>query len=242
MKNLLVLILLLSMLISCNKSNDIKETDIQVNKKTDNLLKNANGIHKLIPVEEQNKIKERSKAIAEAEQRDKILAEAEQKAKEDAKLKAEQEAKKANEEFNIKAKEDAKAKELNAELSIDKFKLKYSDLWKIEKETTSHIELKSLSGTFNFEITKTPASDLVPFTSYLISSNKDYKQISKKVSNEFTGYISEGKYLDGSMVKIVTMAIQDTGIIIISINSNPKKWYLNSEIFDLMLDSLEINQ
>ncbi len=231
MKNLLVLILLLSMLISCNKSNDIKETDIQVNKKTDNLLKNANGIHKLIPVEEQNKIKERSKAIAEAEQRDKILAEAEQKAKEDAKLKAEQ-----------KAKEDAKAKELNAELSIDKFKLKYSDLWKIEKETTSHIELKSLSGTFNFEITKTPASDLVPFTSYLISSNKDYKQISKKVSNEFTGYISEGKYLDGSMVKIVTMAIQDTGIIIISINSNPKKWYLNSEIFDLMLDSLEINQ
>ena len=231
MKNLLVLILLLSMLISCNKSNDIKETDIQVNKKTDNLLENANGIHKLIPVEEQNKIKERSKAIAEAEQRDKILAEAEQKAKEDAKLKAEQ-----------KAKEDAKAKELNAELSIDKFKLKYSDLWKIEKETTSHIELKSLSGTFNFEITKTPASDLVPFTSYLISSNKDYKQISKKVSNEFTGYISEGKYLDGSMVKIVTMAIQDTGIIIISINSNPKKWYLNSEIFDLMLDSLEINQ
>ena len=231
MKNLLVLILLLSMLISCNKSDDIKETDIQVNNKTDNLLKNANGVHKLIPVEEQNKIRERSKAIAEAEQRDKILAEAEQKAKEDAKLKAEQ-----------KAKEDAKAKELNAELSIDKFKLKYSDLWKIEKETTSHIELKSLSGTFNFEITKTPASDLIPFTSYLLSSNEDYEQISKKVSNEFTGYISEGKYLNGSMVKIVTMAIKDTGIIIISINSNPEKWYLNSEIFDLMLDSLEINQ
>ena len=231
MKNLLVLILLLSMLISCNKSDDIKETDIQVNNKTDNLLKNANGVHKLIPVEEQNKIRERSKAIAEAEQRDKILAEAEQKAKEDAKLKAEQ-----------KAKEDAKAKELNAELSIDKFKLKYSDLWKIEKETTSHIELKSLSGTFNFEITKTPTSDLVPFTSYLLSSNENYEQISKKVSNEFTGYISEGKYLDGSMVKIVTMAIKDTGIIIISINSNPEKWYLNSEIFDLMLDSLEINQ
>ena len=231
MKNLLVLILLLSMLISCNKSDDIKETDIKVNNKTDNLLKNANGVHKLIPVEEQNKIRERSKAIAEAEQREKILAEAEQKAKEDAKLKAEQ-----------KAKEDAKAKELNAELSIDKFKLKYSDLWKIEKETTSHIELKSLSGTFNFEITKTPTSDLVPFTSYLLSSNEDYEQISKKVSNEFTGYISEGKYLDGSMVKIVTMAIKDTGIIIISINSNPEKWYLNSEIFDLMLDSLEINQ
>ena len=231
MKNLLVLILLLSLLISCNKSDDIKETDIQVNNKTDNLIKNANGVHKLIPVEEQNKIRERSKAIAKAEQRDKILAEAEQKAKEDAKLKAEQ-----------KAKEDAKAKELNAELSIDKFKLKYSDLWKIEKETTSHIELKSLSGTFNFEITKTPTSDLVPFTSYLLSSNEDYEQISKKVSNEFTGYISEGKYLDGSMVKIVTMAIKDTGIIIISINSNPEKWYLNSEIFDLMLDSLEINQ
>lgn len=231
MKNLLVLILLLSMLISCNKSDDIKETDIQVNNKTDNLLKNANGVHKLIPVEEQNKIRERSKTIAEAEQRDKILAEAEQKAKEDAKLKAEQ-----------KAKEDAKAKELNAELSIDKFKLKYSDLWKIEKETTSHIELKSLSGTFNFEITKAPASDLIPFTSYLLSSNEDYDQISKKVSEKFTGYISEGKYLDGSMVKIVTMAIKDTGIIIISINSNPEKWYLNSEIFDLMLDSLEINQ
>ena len=231
MKNLLVLILLLSLLISCNKSDDIKETDIQVNNKTDNLIKNANGVYKLIPVEEQNKIKERSKAIADAEKRDEIIAEAEQKAKEDAKLKAEQ-----------KAKEDAKAKELNAKLTINKFELKYSDLWKIEKETTSHIELKSLSGTFNFEITKTPASDLVPFTSYLLSSNEDYEQISKKVSNEFTGYISEGKYLDGSMVKIVTMAIKDTGIIIISINSNPEKWYLNSEIFDLMLDSLEINQ
>ena len=231
MKNLLVLILLLSLVISCNKSNDIKEIDTQINNKSDNLSKNANGVHKLIPVEEQIKIREKSKAIAEAEKRDKILAEAEEKAKADAKLKAEQ-----------KDKEDAKAKELNAEVSIDKFKLKYSDLWKIEKETTSHIEIKSSSGTFNFEITKTPAADLIPFTSYLLNSNKDYEQISKKVSNEFTGYISEGKYLDGSMVKIVTMAIKDTGIIIISINSNPQKWYLNSEIFDLMIDSLEIIQ
>ena len=231
MKNLLVLILLLSLVISCNKSNDIKEIDTQINNKSDNLSKNANGVHKLIPVEEQIKIREKSKAIAEAEKRDEILAEAEAKAKEDAKLKAEQ-----------KAKEDAKAKELNAELSIDKFKLKYSDLWKIEKETTSHIEIKSSSGTFNFEITKTPAADLVPFTSYLLDSNKDYEQISKKVSNEFTGYISEGKYLDGNMAKIVTMAIKDTGIIIISMNSAPQKWYLNSEIFDLMLNSLVIKQ
>ena len=219
MKNLLVLILLLSLVISCNKSNDIKEIDTQINNKSDNLSKNANGVHKLIPVEEQIKIREKSKAIAEAEKRDKILAEAEQKAK-----------------------EDAKAKELNAELSIDKFKLKYSDLWKIEKETTSHIEIKSSSGTFNFEITKTPAANLVPFTSYLLDSNKDYEQISKKVSNEFTGYISEGKYLDGNMAKIVTMAIKDTGIIIISMNSAPQKWYLNSEIFDLMLNSLVIKQ
>lgn len=231
MKNLLVLILLLSLVISCNKSNDIKEIDTQINNKSDNLSKNANGVHKLIPVEEQIKIREKSKAIAEAEKRDEILAEAEAKAKEDAKLKAEQ-----------KAKEDAKAKELNAEVSIDKFKLKYSDLWKIEKETTSHIEIKSSSGTFNFEITKTPAADLVPFTSYLLDSNKDYEQISKKVSNEFTGYISEGKYLDGNMAKIVTMAIKDTGIIIISMNSAPQKWYLNSEIFDLMLNSLVIKQ
>ena len=231
MKNLLVLILLLSLVISCNKSNDIKEIDTQINNKSDNLSKNANGVHKLIPVEEQIKIREKSKAIAEAEKRDKILAEAEEKAKADAKLKAEQ-----------KAKEDAKAKELNAEVSIDKFKLKYSDLWKIEKETTSHIEIKSSSGTFNFEITKTPAADLVPFTSYLLSSNEDYEQISKKVSNKFTGYISEGKYLDGSMAKIVTMAIKDTGIIIISMNSAPQKWYLNSEIFDLMLNSLVIKQ
>ena len=231
MKNLLVLILLLSLVISCNKSDDIKEIDTQINNKSDNLSKNANGVHKLIPVEEQIKIREKFKAIAEAEKRDEILAEAEAKAKEDAKLKAEQ-----------KAKEDAKAKELNAELSIDKFKLKYSDLWKIEKETTSHIEIKSSSGTFNFEITKTPAADLVPFTSYLLDSNKDYEQISKKVSNEFTGYISEGKYLDGNMAKIVTMAIKDTGIIIISMNSAPQKWYLNSEIFDLMLNSLVIKQ
>ena len=231
MKNLLVLILLLSLVISCNKSNDIKKIDTQINNKSDNLSKNANGVHKLIPVEEQNKIREKSKVIAEAEKRDEILAEAESKAKEDAKLKAEQ-----------KAKEDAKAKELNAEVSIDKFKLKYSDLWKIEKETTSHIEIKSSSGTFNFEITKTPAANLVPFTSYLLDSNKDYEQISKKVSNEFTGYISEGKYLDGNMAKIVTMAIKDTGIIIISMNSAPQKWYLNSEIFDLMLNSLVIKQ
>ena len=218
MKNLLVLILLLSMLISCNKSDDIKEIDIPVNNKSDNITKNSNGIHILIDAEKQNKIREEAKAKAEAEERNKILAEAEQKAK-----------------------EDAKAKELNAKLSIDKFKLKYSDLWQIQKETASHIELKNLSGTFNFEITKMPASDLVPFTAYLLSSNKDYNQISKTVSAKFIGYISEGKYLDGSMGKIVTMAVEDTGIVIISINSKPEKWYLNSEIFDLMLDSLEIN-
>ena len=227
MKNLLVLILLLSMLISCNKSDDIKKIDIPVN----NIPKNSNGTHILIDVEKQNQIREEAKAKAEAEERDKILAEAEQKAKEDAKFKAEQ-----------KAKEDAKAKELNAKLSIGKFKLKYSDLWQIEKETASHIELKNLSATFNFEITKMPASDLVPFTAYLLSSNKDYNQISKTVSEKFIGYISEGKYLDGSMGKIVTMAVEDTGIVIISINSKPEKWYLNSEIFDLMLDSLEINK
>ena len=52
MKNLLVLILLLSLVISCNKSNDIKEIDTQINNKSDNLSKNANGVHKLIPVEE----------------------------------------------------------------------------------------------------------------------------------------------------------------------------------------------
>ena len=218
MKNLLVLILLLSMLISCNKSDDIKEIDIPVNNKSDNIPKNSNGIHILIDAEKQNKIREEAKAKAEAEKRGIILAEAEQKAK-----------------------EDAKAKELNAKLSIDKFKLKYSDLWQIQKETASHIELKNLSGTFNFEITKMPASDLVPFTAYLLSSNKDYNQISKTVSAKFIGYISEGKYLDGSMGKIVTMAVEDTGIVIISINSKPEKWYLNSEIFDLMLDSLEIN-
>mgnify|MGYP001225575983 FL=1 len=231
MKNLLVLILLLSMLISCNKSDDIKEIDIPVNNKSDNIPKNSNGIHILIDAEKQNKIREEAKAKAEAEERDMILAEAEQKAKEDAKAKAEQ-----------KAKEDAKAKELNAKLSIGKFKLKYSDLWQIEKETASHIELKKISATFNFEITKMPASDLVPFTAYLLSSNKDYNQISKTVSEKFIGYISEGKYLDGSMGKIVTMAVENTGIVIISINSKPEKWYLNSEIFDLMLDSLEINK
>jgi len=231
MKNLLVLILLLSILISCNKSDDIKEIDIPLNNKSDNIPKNSNGIHAVIDVEKQNQIREKAKAEAEAEERDKILAEAEQKAKQDAKLKAEQ-----------KAKEDAKAKELNAKLSIDKFKIKYSDLWQIEKETASHIELKNLSGTFNFEITKTPASDLVPFTAYLLSSNTDYNQISKTVSEKFTGYISEGKYLDGSMGKIVTMAVKDTGIVILSINSKPGKWYLNSEIFDLMLDSLEVNK
>ena len=231
MKNLLILILLLSMLISCNKSDDINEIDIPVNNKLDNIPKNSNGKHILIDVEKQNKIREEAKTKAEEEERDKILAEAKQKSKEDAKLKAEQ-----------KAKEDAKAKELNAKLSIDKFKLKYSDLWQIEKETASHIELKSVSGTFDFEITKTPASDLVPFTAYLINSNKDYTQISKTVSEKFIGYISEGKYLDGSMGKIVTMSVKDTGIVIISINSKPGKWYLNSEIFDLMLDSLEVNK
>ena len=48
------------MLISCNKSDDIKETDIQVNNKTDNIPKNANGIHILIDTEKQNKINGKS--------------------------------------------------------------------------------------------------------------------------------------------------------------------------------------
>ena len=78
MKNLLVLILLLSILISCNKSDDIKEIDIPLNNKSDNIPKNSNGIHAVIDVEKQNQIREKAKAEAEAEERDKILAEAEQ--------------------------------------------------------------------------------------------------------------------------------------------------------------------
>ena len=78
MKNLLVLILLLSILISCNKSDDIKEIDIPLNNKSDNIPKNSNGIHAVIDVETQNQIREKAKAETEAEERDKILAEAEQ--------------------------------------------------------------------------------------------------------------------------------------------------------------------
>ena len=67
---------------------------------------------------------------------------------------------------------------------------------------------------------------LVPYENYI--------GISKKIWDKF----------ERRRLKKIARGLgqKDTGIIIISINSNPEKWYLNSEIFDLMLDSLEINQ
>ena len=64
--------------------------------------------------------------------------------------------------------------------------------------------------------------------------------MSKKVLNQFSGYIIEAQDSDNKMHKIITMSSNNKNLIILSMESSINKWELNSELFDLLFESLKV--
>jgi len=138
-----------------------------------------------------------------------------------------------------KIKYDNEAKIINSSLSIDDFTFNYSNKWKILTKTDKSVTLSGTESKFIFNISNTPSSQIVEFTSYLIKS-WDLDIMSKKVLNQFSGYIIEAQDSDNKMHKIITMSSNNKNLIILSMESSINKWELNSELFDLLFESLKV--
>ena len=138
-----------------------------------------------------------------------------------------------------KIKYDNEAKIINSSLSIDDFTFNYSNKWKILTKTDKSVTLSGTESKFIFNISNTPSSQIVEFTSYLIKS-WDLDIMSKQVLNQFSGYIIEAQDSDNKMHKIITMSSNNKNLIILSMESSINKWELNSELFDLLFESLKV--
>lgn len=138
-----------------------------------------------------------------------------------------------------KIKYDNEAKIINSSLNIDDFTFNYSNKWKILTKTDKSVTLSGTESKFIFNISNTPSSQIVEFTSYLIKS-WDLDIMSKKVLNQFSGYIIEAQDSDNKMHKIITMSSNNKNLIILSMESSINKWELNSELFDLLFESLKV--
>jgi hypothetical protein len=138
-----------------------------------------------------------------------------------------------------KIKYDNEAKIINSSLNIDDFTFNYSNKWKIITKSDKSVTLSGTESKFIFNISNTPSSQIVEFTSYLIKS-WDFDIISKKVLNQLSGYIIEAQDSDNKMHKIITMSSNNKNLIILSMESSLNKWELNSELFDLLFESLKV--
>ena len=138
-----------------------------------------------------------------------------------------------------KIKYDNEAKIINSSLNIDDFTFNYSNKWKILTKTDKSVTLSGTESKFIFSISNTPSSQIVEFTSYLIKS-WDLDIMSKKVLNQFSGYIIEAQDSDNKMHKIITMSSNNKNLIILSMESSINKWELNSVLFDLLFESLKV--
>jgi len=133
------------------------------------------------------------------------------------------------------------AKVMGSKIEIDKYKFNYSDKWDLIYKSDKSITLQGTDSYFVFNISETPSSQIVDFTSYLIQSS-DLNLLSKKVLNENIGYVIEAEDKDDNIHKIITMSTVHNELIILSIISSKKNWELNSELFDLLFQSLLTNQ
>ncbi len=138
-----------------------------------------------------------------------------------------------------KIKYDNEAKIINSSLNIDDFTFNYSNKWKIITKSDKSVTLSGTESKFIVNISNTPSSQIVEFTSYLIKS-WDFDIISKKVLNQLSGYIIEAQDSDNKMHKIITMSSNNKNLIILSMESSLNKWELNSELFDLLFESLKV--
>ncbi len=133
------------------------------------------------------------------------------------------------------------AKVMRSEIEIDKYKFNYSDKWELINRSDKSITLQGTDSNFVFNISETPSSQIVDFTSYLIQSS-DLNLLSKKILSDYVGYIIEAEDKDNNIHKIITMSSVHNELIILSIISSKQNWELNSELFDLTFQSLLANQ
>ena len=133
------------------------------------------------------------------------------------------------------------AKMMRSEMEIDKYKFNYSDKWELINQSDKSITLQGTDSSFVFNISETPSSQIVDFTSYLIQSS-DLNLLSKKILSDYVGYIIEAEDKDNNIHKIITMSSVHNELIILSIISSKQNWELNSELFDLTFQSLLANQ
>ena len=133
------------------------------------------------------------------------------------------------------------AKVMRSEIEIDKYKFNYSDKWELINRSDKSITLQGTDSNFVFNISETPTSQIIDFTSYLIQSS-DLNLLSKKILSDYVGYIIEAEDKDNNIHKIITMSSVHNELIILSIISSKQNWELNSELFDLTFQSLLANQ
>ena len=133
------------------------------------------------------------------------------------------------------------AKVMRSEIEIDKYKFNYSDKWELINRSDKSITLQGTDSNFVFNISETPSSQIVDFTSYLIQSS-DLNLLSKKILSDYVGYIIEAEDKDNNIHKIITMSSVHNELIILSIISSKQNWELNSELFDITFQSLLANQ
>ena len=132
------------------------------------------------------------------------------------------------------------AKMMGSEIEIGKYKFNYSNKWDLINKSDKSITLQGTDSHFVFNISETPSVQIVDFTSYLIQSS-NLNLLSKKVLNEYIGYIIEAEDNDDNIHKIITMSTVHNDLIILSMISSKKNWELNSELFDLLFQSLLAN-
>ena len=224
MKKLFLILTIFLCFIGCSTNNtNENQTDSINNYETST---NSNIQITLTPYQIKSKELEESESLALS----KAIKDAEQKIQNDKELTYKKSQKFQNE-----------ARIMDSSIEIEKYKFKYSNKWEIISKTEKSVTMNGTNSQFVFNISETPATRIVDFTSYFIKST-ELNLISKSVLNEYNGYIIEAENNEDNMQKTIIMTHNNSKIIIFSINSSKQEWELNSELFDLLFSSLIINQ
>jgi len=222
MKKIILITILHIIILSCNTVSEEKTENVSA------ITSNTSTTSNIKIISTPYDLKSEALIISETMARNSAIQDTERKKDVDKKIRESE-----------KIKYDNEAKIINSSLNIDDFTFNYSNKWKILTKTDKSVTLSGTESKFIFNISNTPSSQIVEFTSYLIKS-WDLDIMSKKVLNQFSGYIIEAQDSDNKMHKIITMSSNNKNLIILSMESSINKWELNSELFDLLFESLKV--
>lgn len=222
MKKIILITILHIIILSCNTVSEEKTENVSA------ITSNTSTTSNIKIISTPYDLKSEALIISETMARNSAIQDTERKKDVDKKIRESE-----------KIKYDNEAKIINSSLNIDDFTFNYSNKWKILTKTDKSVTLSGTESKFIFSISNTPSSQIVEFTSYLIKS-WDLDIMSKKVLNQFSGYIIEAQDSDNKMHKIITMSSNNKNLIILSMESSINKWELNSELFDLLFESLKV--